>query len=205
MKRDLQPTAASAATIPVHLHRQATNGRSPRAMLHTALRILLRAECTREQLLDRLQERHPETTIHVDDIIRRLTGQQHVTQDGDRLGLTDDGDTFARALPAEHQTAYAGNLSEFERRTATLAEGLHPDLLTSSPTRHLASAADLRAAPVRPGGEQHLQPPSRIGDRLHYRDGRITTMDGTEVQPARGEHAYAPRPNTTRTPRVFAI
>ena len=48
-----------------------------------------------------------------------------------------------------------------------------PRLLTRSPPHCIASEADLKPAPPRPGSLHALDCPSRIGDRLHYRDGRI--------------------------------
>lgn len=45
-------------------------------------------------------------------------------------------------------------------------------LLTRSPARSVASAADLKPAPPRPGSEDLLRLPSRMGSRLVYRDGR---------------------------------
>ena len=53
-----------------------------------------------------------------------------------------------------------------------------PELLIRSPARNKASAADLAPKPPRPGSEQGLGCPSRIGHRLHWRDGRVTDMHG---------------------------
>ena len=33
----------------------------------------------------------------------------------------------------------------------------------------------------RPGAQDALAHPSRIGDRLHYRDGRVTDLKGTPI------------------------
>lgn len=55
----------------------------------------------------------------------------------------------------------------------------NPSLLTRSPVRSLASAADLAPQPPRPGSQQGLASPSRIGSRLHHRDGRVTDLHGT--------------------------
>jgi len=48
-----------------------------------------------------------------------------------------------------------------------------PRLLTRSPPHCIASTADLKPAPPRPGSLKALDCPSRFGDRLHYRDGRV--------------------------------
>lgn len=58
-------------------------------------------------------------------------------------------------------------------------------LLTTRQRNRAASAADLAPAAPRPGSHAALSTPSRIGNRLHYRDGRITTMDGTTLKKAR--------------------
>ena len=51
-----------------------------------------------------------------------------------------------------------------------------PELLTRSPARSVASAADLAPQTPRPGSLQGLASPSRIGKRLHHRDGRVTDL-----------------------------
>jgi len=54
-------------------------------------------------------------------------------------------------------------------------------LLTQSPTRGKASAADLAPQAPRPGSLHGLECPSRIGHRLHYRDGRVTDLHGNPL------------------------
>ncbi|MDO9235972.1 MAG: hypothetical protein Q7U28_08070 [Aquabacterium sp.] len=49
-----------------------------------------------------------------------------------------------------------------------------PDLLTQSKPRPAASPADLATPPLRPTSEDALEHPSRIGNKLHWRDGRVT-------------------------------
>ena len=56
-----------------------------------------------------------------------------------------------------------------------------PALLTRSPVRGLASAADLAPPALRPGSGDFLACPSRIGQRLHHRDGRVTDLDGYPI------------------------
>lgn len=36
--------------------------------------------------------------------------------------------------------------------------------------------------PTRPGGEDALKCPSRTGERLHHRDGRITDINGNPLK-----------------------
>ena len=54
-------------------------------------------------------------------------------------------------------------------------------LITRSPVRGLASAADLAPPALRPGAENFLACPSRIGQRLHHRDGRVTDLQGNSI------------------------
>ena len=55
------------------------------------------------------------------------------------------------------------------------------ELLTRSPARNKASAADLAPQAARPGSLQGLDCPSRIGPRLHHRDGRVTDLHGNAL------------------------
>lgn len=57
-----------------------------------------------------------------------------------------------------------------------------PELLTRSPAHRPASKADL-APPVARAGQHHAQQyASRIGNRLHHRDGRITDLAGNPIK-----------------------
>lgn len=53
--------------------------------------------------------------------------------------------------------------------------------LMGSPSARAASAADLAPPPPRPGSQAFLACPSRVGDTLRHRDGRVTHLDGTPV------------------------
>lgn len=57
----------------------------------------------------------------------------------------------------------------------------HPELLTRSPARNRATQADLAPQTPRPGSQQALASPSRIGNRLHWRGGRVTDLDGNKL------------------------
>lgn len=53
--------------------------------------------------------------------------------------------------------------------------------------------ADLASQPPRPGTQGWDAIPSRIGNHLHYRDGRITDMQGRILHPPRNPNAdYRP-------------
>jgi hypothetical protein len=95
------------------------------------------------------------------------------------LGLTDAGDIYARSLPPEPATTEHSAARHDDGLADNARQARH--LLTRSPVRGVASPADLRTAPMRPGSDKHECHPSRIGDRYHYRDGRVTELDGTEV------------------------
>ena len=56
------------------------------------------------------------------------------------------------------------------------------DLLTRSPSRGRASAADLAPQAPRPDSLRGLDCPSRIGQRLHHRDGRVTDLNGNLIK-----------------------
>lgn len=75
------------------------------------------------------------------------------------------------------------NHSDQTRQALTQFDMIAPgagsaELLTRSPARNMASAADLAPQPPRPGSLQGLASPSRIGNRLHHRDGRVTDLHG---------------------------
>ena len=51
-------------------------------------------------------------------------------------------------------------------------------LLTSAGRRHAMGNGDARPVVLRTGALDALQYPSRMGDRLHWRDGTVTGLDG---------------------------
>lgn len=57
----------------------------------------------------------------------------------------------------------------------------NPRLLTSSQSARAASAADLAPPPPRPGSNTSHSVPSRHGDTLRYRDGRVTDLQGNPL------------------------
>lgn len=66
---------------------------------------------------------------------------------------------------------------------AMLHPSVHPgaaELLTSGAVRRSAGTADRMPPPPRAGADQARQYPSRIGNHLHWPDGRVTGMDGEE-------------------------
>jgi hypothetical protein len=78
----------------------------------------------------------------------------------------------ARVLPSQRTTDAAAKDAH---------TGVERQLLTASPPRMQSSAADTRTPPTRTGADACLGLPSRYGDRLHYRNGLVTDMDGRHV------------------------
>ena len=72
-----------------------------------------------------------------------------------------------------------------------------PALLTRSPSRKVASSADLAPPVARPAQDANLECPSRFGERLHWRDGRTTDLHG---QLLHDEHGH---PLTTAAPADY--
>lgn len=69
-----------------------------------------------------------------------------------------------------------------------------PALLTTSPPRRKASPADLQPPAPRFAQDAALGCPSRVGERLHYRDGSITDLAGQTLFDSTGQplHTRAP-------------
>jgi hypothetical protein len=88
---------------------------------------------------------------------------------------------------AEAPAARLSSVSPMGSRAAsdfvqpTLPNGIEFHLLISSPARSM-SDADKRPPPVRREGMDFAQWPSRRGNRLYYRDGRVTDMDGNRLE-----------------------
>lgn len=210
MKRDALPESASPwRTTPAVGIGQVTRIRAPRAHLATALVLLQPRELTVVELASALHRRFPNDAVHSQDIVYRLRASGLVDQDkAGKLGLTEAGVTEAERMHREAAPPVAERpiLNDAERRAALLVEGQEQRLLTKSPTRQAGGSADLATPPIRPGGEQHLRPPSRVGDELHYRDGRVTTLAGVELQPARAGIDYRPtHDGSIRARQVFPI
>lgn len=188
MKRDALPAhlvrPAKPATTP------ATPRRAPvvraradevvaRQHLHAALRALAQRELTDADLARSLQRTFPDDVIRVGAVLERGLALGYIEPDGaGLLGLTEAGEAYAASLPEARVHLPADELSEAQRRSALCPPGVDASALTRSPVRTAASQADLRPPPTRPGADAGLELPSRFGDRLHYRDGRVTDLQG---------------------------
>lgn len=71
--------------------------------------------------------------------------------------------------------------SVFEPPAFALPPGVDHHMLTSSPVRSMTEA-DKRPVPVRRDGMEFAAYPSRRGNRLYYRDGRVTDIAGNPVE-----------------------
>ena len=50
-------------------------------------------------------------------------------------------------------------------------------------SKHYNPAKDMLAPAARPGADDGLQIPSRVNDRLYFRDGRCTDLAGKPIKP----------------------
>ena len=57
-----------------------------------------------------------------------------------------------------------------------------PRVIVNSNTRGKYSYIKSIQAP-RPGADDNLSKPSRIGDQLHFRNGRVTDLSGKPIKP----------------------
>lgn len=205
-----------AAPLPMHMVRApkpAANDvptRNPRNVIPTALRLLHKAELTRDQLAERLQGQFPQAPIQVDTVIRQLVKAGDLVHDtaAGVLGVTLAGARKAREIERDRAADVAARPWRTEPVPAATAPvavaSVDPDTLTRSPAKP-SSDADNRPPPVRAGAEDSLALPSRIGDKLHYRSGLITDMAGNVLQtPARGAQTYQPtRTGEARASQVW--
>lgn len=186
MKRDPIPTPGPAA-LPQHAGK-----RNSRLIIAAALTTLYVREYKVDELAEHLQELHPDQFLDMPNLVQRLIERDDVELVDGKLGLTDQGENTAlkeaeRLAPRPSQV----RLNEQERRIHALGGTfIDPELLTRGQPRAAASAADLAPPAMRPGSEACLALPSRIGNELHYRDGRITSMEGDEIQPAHVDSDY---------------
>lgn len=98
------------------------------------------------------------------------------------LALIDDARAVHRRTPFQWAEDYSSNVPAND--PAPPFTHVEEQVLKRSPPHRSATAAELRGTPPRAGSLAFLDAPSRFGNTLHYRDGRITDMDGAELQPA---------------------
>lgn len=192
MKRDGHPTYTDPAAQPAK-----PGSRTTRGQLNCARAALLQRDYDIADFAELIETAHPDHTLNMTNLVERLHQLGEVELVDGMLGLTDEGVRVAAqggARQVWRRTPDGPPSGEAERRSLLLAGTLtSAEALTRGLPRPAASTADLAPPPMRPGAEACLELPSRIGNRLHYRDGRITAMDGTEIVPAtKGNTLYRP-------------
>lgn len=84
----------------------------------------------------------------------------------------------AQVRPSEATHALIQQRRRFKKpRVATAIR------VTNTTTTGLYNGAEVCMPALRAGADDALQVPSRVGDRLHFRDGRVTDLHGQPVQP----------------------
>jgi hypothetical protein len=178
--------------------------RNPNGSPDIALQIVARhGPMTAEALQARVVEHFKGYPLAFDTLLRSLTATRVVriqselvciTAYGtDRLG--DANDSRGPLVESGFSPPRCRQLPEGTVETAiapSVAPGIDPAQLTSSPAK-LSSAADNRPQPIRPGADNGLGLPSRMGNTLRYRNGLITDLDGNVLQAVlKGQRDYRP-------------
>jgi len=180
--------------------------RTSRVLLEAALLALQLREYTIAALGEYLTDKHPDHHLDMERLIERLVQRGEIEFADETIGLTDAGEDAAARIRDRPALKIAQPVhSESQRRALLLAGTATHDLqaLTRGLVRCAASSADLATPPPRSGAQACLELPSRIGDRLHYRDGRVTDMGGVALQGRRTPATYRPtRDGTSAVARV---
>jgi hypothetical protein len=159
------------------------------SLQHETLRTLFVHESsTQEALRKSVDEGNiPSASYFRQNVIDVLEARDLIEQIGrGEYRITRAGRQMVMQL-AEAPSARLSSVSAFGQRNTfdfvqpRLPEGIEFRLLISSPARGMTDA-DKRPPPVRRDGMDFAQWPSRRGNRLYYRDGRVTDMDGNPLQ-----------------------
>lgn len=201
-----QQHQGKAASLPMHMVRApAPTRRNPNGSPDVALQIVARhGPLTADDLQDRVAKHFAGYPLAFDVLMRSLTATRVVRIQSDLVCITTHGTERLEAVNEDRGQLVdvAGTPRPRRRRLpeGTVASaiappvvpGIDPAQLTSSPPK-LSSAADNRPQPVRPGADNGLGLPSRMGGELRYRDGLVTDLDGNVLQAARRDEAvYRP-------------
>lgn len=108
------------------------------------------------------------------DLLTQVAGTKYIITNRGRIAIAGES-----AEPAAR--------SRFEAKAdpaeLPLTPGIERWMLTSSQGRARSmTEADKAPAPVRSDGMEFTRHPSRRGNRLYYRDGRVTDMDGNPIE-----------------------
>lgn len=73
--------------------------------------------------------------------------------------------------------------TEFVRRARQKARASNevPTRISNSSAKGHYNGAEVCMPALRKGADDALQVPSRVGDRLHFRDGRVTDLQGQPI------------------------
>jgi hypothetical protein len=149
------------------------------------LHLLRTRDLTRYQLVERLEDKKLSTEGAVNNLLASMMERELLLRDGVLYGLSKRGAAALQLIDAARETRRIGAEDEILSAAPKPANEI-PDslrlLMMSSPVRGCASAADLAPRAPRPGSLQFLEAPSRFGNTLRYRDGRITDMAGNNLK-----------------------
>lgn len=191
------------AALPMHMLRapaESDSLRNPRGSIPFTLALLRHRERTREQLGEEHASRFVGRNVDTTRMLRHLTRLGHIVEDDQGLvGITREGEKWLEGQTHKAVSTKPPKVRTVVRNPYQPSPEVQPAAWIPAATggrAHPSSDADNRPAPMRPGSEQAMGLPSRIGDRLHYRSGLITDMAGAVLQPAtRGAQLYQPTRN----------
>ena len=199
---NIQQLQGKEAALPMHMVRAPKpTRRNPNGAPAAALQIVARhGPLSADDLQARVAEQFRGYPLAFDVLLRSLTATRVVRIQSDLLCITAYGtDRLEDANDSHGQLVDVVGTPGPRRRQVPegsivppAAPGIDPAQLTSSPAK-LSSAADNRPQPIRPGADNGLGLPSRMGDRLHYRSGLVTDLDGNVLQTVlKGDSLYRP-------------
>lgn len=138
---------------------------------HAVLRLLDSCELSCVDTLAVVGENErSDTRMFHRDVLAPLKeqGLLHWDRQANTWGATDEGSAVARKLgPLD------GELLTEKAAAAPLGPGLTPQY---SGRRQYLGIGDMRPPALRPGSEDAARLPSRMGDRLHWPDGRVSDL-----------------------------
>lgn len=197
---NIQQLQGKAAALPMHMVRPPTR-RNPNGAPAAALQIVARhGPLSADDLQARVAEHYKGYPLAFDTLLRSLTATRVVRIQSELVCITAYGtDRLDQVNDSHGQLVDVVGTPGPRRRQVPegsivppTAPGIDPAQLTSSPAK-LSSAADNRPQPIRPGADNGLGLPSRMGDRLHYRNGLVTDLDGNVLQAVlKGDSLYRP-------------
>jgi hypothetical protein len=203
---NIQQLQGKEAALPMHMVRAPKpTRRNPNGAPAAALQIVARhGPLSADDLQARVAEQFRGYPLAFDVLLRSLTATRLVRVQSDLVCITAYGVDRVEQVADSHGPLVdvAGTPGPRRRQlpdgtvetaiASSVAPGVDPAQLTSSPPK-LSSAADNRPQPTRTGADNGLGLPSRMGDKLHYRNGLVTDLAGTVLQAVlKGQRDYRP-------------